>query len=67
MLLNILSAHPGKVYSRPELLESVWGNSNHSETNLVEATVTNLRKRLAALDCGIEIKNQRNLGYWVEG
>jgi DNA-binding response OmpR family regulator len=67
MLLNILSAHPGKVYSRPELLESVWGNSNHSETNLVEATVTNLRKRLAALDCGIEIKNQRNLGYWIEG
>lgn len=67
MVLNALSNEQGKVLSRPELLESVWGNINHSETNLVEATVTNLRKRIAALDCGFEIKNQRNIGYWIEG
>ncbi|MGZ3695294.1 MAG: response regulator transcription factor [Bdellovibrionota bacterium] len=67
MILNVLSASPGKVLSRPELLESVWGNINHSETNLVEATVANLRKRIAGLDCGFQIKNQRNIGYWIEG
>lgn len=33
MILSVLSECPGKVLSRPELLETVWGNINHSETN----------------------------------
>lgn len=67
MMLKTLSESQGRVLSRPELLELVWGNINHSETNLVEATVTNLRKRISVMDCGFQIKNQRNIGYWIEG
>lgn len=66
LILNALSENK-KVMSRYELLEIVWGNANHVETNLVEATVTNLRRRLSSLDCGFEIKNRRNTGYWIEG
>lgn len=66
LILSALLSTPGRVISRAEMLESVWGNINHSETNLVEATVTNLRRRLSGLDCGFEIKNQRNSGYWIE-
>lgn len=65
MILNVLS-EKNKVFSRPELLEIVWGNANHSETNLVEATVTNLRRRIATLNCGFRIRNRRNVGYWIE-
>lgn len=66
MLLEALSSSPGRVVSRFELLETVWGSLDHSENNLVEATVANLRKRVQALGCGVKIKNQRNLGYWIE-
>lgn len=66
LVLEALSATPGKVMSRYELLETVWGNINLSEKNLVEATITNLRKRIAELEGGFEIRNQRGVGYWVE-
>ena len=65
VILNILSEKK-KVFSRHEILQIVWGNINHSETNLVEATITNLRRRISSLECGFEIKNQRNTGYWIE-
>lgn len=65
LILNALS-ESRRVISRPELLELGWGNVNHSERNLVEATITNLRRRLSGLNCGFEIKNQRNTGYWIE-
>ena len=65
LILNALS-EGRRVISRPELLELGWGNVNHSERNLVEATITNLRRRLLGLECGFEIKNQRNTGYWIE-
>ncbi len=66
ILLTILSESPGKVISRPEILEVVWGNINHSENNLVEATITNLRRRLSQLGSSLTIKNQRSAGYWLE-
>jgi len=65
MLLDTLSKQK-KAYRRHELLELVWGNANLAESNLVEATIKNLRKRLSIMNCGFEIKNQRNIGYWIE-
>lgn len=66
LLLNVLSEKPGRVLSRTEILDLVWGNAHYSETNLVEATVTNLRRRIASIDCGFAVRNQRNVGYWIE-
>lgn len=65
LLLEALSEQR-RVISRPELLELIWGNINLAERNLVEATITNLRRRLASLQCGFKIMNQRSLGYWIE-
>lgn len=65
LVLSTLSENPGKVLSRADLLRIVWGNVNLAEANLVEATVTNLRKRLSNMDCGFQIKNQRSIGYWI--
>jgi DNA-binding response OmpR family regulator len=66
LILECLCADPGKIWRRTSLLESVWGASSHAEDNLVEATITNLRRRLAAGGCSFKIRNTRNVGYWIE-
>lgn len=67
LLLRSLTDEVGRVLSRNELLDVVWGINYQAETNVVEATVTNLRKRLNQIGSDIQIKNMRNSGYFVEG
>ncbi|MCL5734216.1 MAG: response regulator transcription factor [Actinobacteria bacterium] len=45
-LLQVLTEHAGWVYSREELLESVWGYSYLGDSRLVDAHIANLRKKL---------------------
>jgi len=45
-LLRVLSEHPGWVYTREELLESVWGYTYLGESRLVDVHVANLRKKI---------------------
>lgn len=67
LLLRALSQERGRVWSKNELLQYVWGQSTDVDTNVVEATVANLRKRLAEIGAEVQIKNLRNSGYWIEG
>lgn len=67
LLLSALSEQPGRILSRADLLNLVWGGSDRAERNVVEATVTNLRRKLQGLDCSFRIRNTRNTGYWIEG
>jgi DNA-binding response OmpR family regulator len=66
MLFKVLTDDMGRVLSRMDLLDLVWSNALEVETNVVEATIANLRRRLNHLGSGISIKNSRNVGYWVE-
>jgi DNA-binding response OmpR family regulator len=66
LLLRALSDNPGRVMNKNQLLETVWGVDLETETNVVEATVTNLRRRLTELGSSIKVKNMRNVGYWIE-
>ncbi len=45
-LLEVLSAHPGRVVSRHLLLEDVWGGDGFSDDHVVEVHVANLRRKL---------------------
>ncbi|MEG8275251.1 response regulator transcription factor [Streptomyces sp. AHA2] len=45
-LLLFLSATPGQVYSRPQLLEQVWEHSFYGDARLVDACVMRLRAKL---------------------
>ncbi len=65
-LLRTLVQSPGKVFNKNDLYEQVWGISTDVESNVIEATVNKLRRRLKEADAGITIKNMRNIGYWVE-
>ncbi len=66
LLMQVLCEQPGRVWNRSDLLQAVWSMDPSSETNVVEATVTNLRRRLVNLSSNLEIRNIRNAGYWIE-
>ncbi|MFF5565613.1 response regulator [Streptomyces sp. NPDC012623] len=46
-LLLALSASPGQVFSRQQLLESVWEHSYHGDIRLVDACVKRLRLKMS--------------------
>jgi len=63
-LLRTLAAEPGRVFSRDDLLTTVWGYEPGSDTRLVDVHVGRLRKKLQ--DAGVEdvvIETSRGFGY----
>lgn len=64
-LLRILLEHKGRVLTREQLLERVWGVSFVGETRTVDMHVKTLRKKLAAAAPGAEgaIGTVRGVGY----
>ncbi|MBV9337819.1 MAG: response regulator transcription factor [Solirubrobacterales bacterium] len=63
-LLEYLLRNAGKVVTRDQLLESVWGFISPGETRTVEVHVAQLRKKLGRPDL---IKTVRGLGYKASG
>jgi two-component system phosphate regulon response regulator PhoB len=62
-LLEFLMSHPGRTFSRAQLLAHVWTDDNHIDPRTVDVNVQRLRKILAA--SGIEggIQTVRGFGY----
>ncbi len=65
-ILVLFMQSPGRVYTKYQLLDSVWDLSCDVESNTVEVTIKNLRRKLEAFESGIEICNRRHVGYWLE-
>ena len=53
-LLSIFVEHPGRVLSRTELLQEVWGVSPETNTRTVDTHIRRLRERLGAFSEAIE-------------
>ncbi|MBC7386877.1 MAG: response regulator transcription factor [Cryobacterium sp.] len=66
LILRLLSRDLGRVFGRDDLMSRVWGEATSSESNVVEATITHLRRRLEVSGSSIKLKNLRNVGYFVE-
>ncbi|MGB2953365.1 MAG: response regulator transcription factor [Gaiellaceae bacterium] len=45
-LLRTLAAHPGRVYTREMLLESLWGDSAYREPRTIDVHIRHLREKL---------------------
>jgi DNA-binding response OmpR family regulator len=60
-LLAALARDPGVVWSRDDLLESVWGTDFPGETRTVDVHVSELRRKLA--DDGPPIETVKGVGY----
>ncbi|MES2941637.1 MAG: response regulator transcription factor [Pseudomonadota bacterium] len=63
-LLALLSAEPGKIFSRDDILNRLRGHEADLYTRAVDIVVSRLRKKLEPLDC---IKTLRNAGYIFAG
>ncbi|AFM42625.1 response regulator with CheY-like receiver domain and winged-helix DNA-binding domain [Desulfosporosinus acidiphilus SJ4] len=67
-LLRVFAAHPGKVYSRDELLERIWGYEYHGDTRTVDVHVRHLRLKIELDPSNPEyIETLRGIGYRFKG
>ncbi|MES2952528.1 MAG: two-component system response regulator CreB [Pseudomonadota bacterium] len=63
-VLRLLVQKPGRVYTRDELLQKVWGDANDSFDRTVDAHIKTLRAKLKAVAPGLEpIRTLRGTGY----
>ena len=60
-LLKFLAQHPGRVFSRGQLLQEVWGYDYYGGTRTVDVHVRRLRAKLGQFDT--YIGTVRNVGY----
>lgn len=65
-IMEILMRNPKQMISSERFLERIWGYDSDAEINVVWVYVSYLRKKLTALGANIQIKAQRNAGYYLE-
>lgn len=65
-LLEHLMQHSGRVFSREQLLDAVWGSDVYVEARTVDVHVGRLRKALNAGGEGDPIRTVRSAGYAFE-
>jgi two-component system phosphate regulon response regulator PhoB len=66
-LLHFLMAHPGRVYSRAQLLDAVWADQGVVEERTVDVHVYRLRSQLERYGSGHLIEAVRGSGYRFAG
>jgi DNA-binding response OmpR family regulator len=66
LLLSTLLQELGKVYSKTELMSIIWDVNSAVESNVVEVTMMNLRKKIESVNSTLKISSRRNVGYWVD-
>ncbi|MFC4563897.1 winged helix-turn-helix domain-containing protein [Nocardiopsis mangrovi] len=60
-LLDRLASAPGRVFSRTELLESVWGTAGDLQTRTIDVHIHRLRRKLGPLRN--RLSTVRRVGY----
>jgi DNA-binding response OmpR family regulator len=65
-LLELLMAHPGRLFSRERILATVWGSSQDPLTNVVDVYIRRLRSKIDDGHAVPLIHTVRGLGYRLE-
>ena len=65
-LLDYLMRHPGRVLSREQLLDAVWGSDVYVEARTVDVHIGRLRKALNLPDTADPIRTVRAAGYALD-
>lgn len=67
-LLRVLASHPGKVFSREELLERIWGYEYMGDTRTVDVHIRHLRQKIERDPSNPEyLETMRGIGYRLKG
>lgn len=65
-LLRHFMEHPGRVFSRDQLLDAVWGNASEIELRTVDVHIRRLRKGIEVTGAPDPIRTVRSAGYALE-
>jgi two-component system phosphate regulon response regulator PhoB len=65
-LLDYLMQHPGRVFSREQLLDAVWGSDVYVEARTVDVHIGRLRKALNQTVDDDPIRTVRSAGYSLD-
>ncbi|MCL6604820.1 MAG: response regulator transcription factor [Paenibacillus sp.] len=65
-LLAQLAQYPGRLFSRSELIELVWGADYEGDERTVDVHIKRLRQRFIAYQEDFVIRTVRGIGYKVE-
>jgi len=65
-LLDHFMQHPGRVFSREQLLDAVWGSDVYVEARTVDVHVGRLRKALNVEGTANPIRTVRSAGYSLD-
>jgi two-component system phosphate regulon response regulator PhoB len=65
-LLDHLMQHPGRVFSREQLLDAVWGSDVYVETRTVDVHIGRLRRALNGGADSDPIRTVRSAGYALD-
>lgn len=65
-LLDYFMQHPGRVFSREQLLDAVWGSDVYVETRTVDVHIGRLRRALNSVGENDPIRTVRSAGYSLD-
>lgn len=65
-MMEMLMSHPNQLISTEQFMERIWGYDAEAEINVVWVYISNLRKKLSALESGVVIRASRGAGYTLE-
>ena len=63
-MLKVFMNHPGRVYTRDQLMDQVWDEPEAALDRTVDAHIKTLRKKMHAVDSAFDpVKTHRGIGY----
>ncbi|MBW4595581.1 MAG: response regulator transcription factor [Brasilonema angustatum HA4187-MV1] len=62
-LLEYLMRSPGRVFTRMQILEHVWGYDFNPNTNVVDVCIQRIRKKIDPISGTVWIESVRGVGY----
>lgn len=65
-MMEMLMRNPKNLISTEHFMERIWGYDSETELNVVWVYISFLRKKLTAIGSNVQIKAQRNAGYYLE-
>ena len=65
-MMEMLLRAPKNIISTERFMDRIWGYDSEAEMNVVWVYVSYLRKKLAAIGADVQIRAQRNAGYYLE-
>ncbi len=65
-VLEMMAENIGNIISTETMMEHIWGWDTDVEVSIVWVTVSNIRKKLVAINAPLSIRSVRGIGYALE-